>query len=189
MTTFDPHTCGPQIAELLLPERLNELGPGRANQSARERLESLRPHDLAAVPPGRDLQLAEACCAGLWLYHDFLDQSHEISQGIETATGSYWHGIMHRREPDAGNAKYWFRRVGLHLVFSELAEQAAALAREDHASEASLARGFASGEWDPFRFIDLCEKVRGTGSPNELLCRRIAQAEWRLLFDYCWNEG
>jgi hypothetical protein len=187
MNNFDPHSYAPQIAELLLPERLNELGPGRPNASARKQLEALRPDDLAALPPGRDLQMAQACCAALWLYHDFLDQSHQISQEIDTATGSYWHGIMHRREPDAGNARYWFRRVGQrHPVFAQLGEQAHALARND-APQISLASHFASGEWEPFRFIDLCEQVRGTGLPEELLCRRIALAEWRLLFDYCWR--
>lgn len=69
MNAFDPHAYGQQIAELLLPERLNELGPGRPNESARKQLEALRPQDLAAVRPARDLQVASACCAGLWLYH------------------------------------------------------------------------------------------------------------------------
>ena len=55
------------------------------------------------------LDMAQACLAGLWLYHDFLDESHSISQEIATSTGSFWHGIMHRREPDPSNAKYWFR--------------------------------------------------------------------------------
>ena len=59
---------------------------------------------------------------GLWLLAGDLDQSHSISQAIETAEGSFWHGIMHRREADFGNAKYWFRRVGSHVVFERLAE-------------------------------------------------------------------
>jgi len=50
--------------------------------------------------------------AAIWLYVDDLDRSHTISQGIETEEGSFWHGIMHRREGDFSNAKYWFRRAG-----------------------------------------------------------------------------
>lgn len=50
--------------------------------------------------------------AGLLLWNGDLDASHTISQHIEDITGSYWHGIMHRMEPDYSNAKYWFRKVG-----------------------------------------------------------------------------
>ena len=44
--------------------------------------------------------------SGLWLYVDELDRSHRISQQIPDATGSFWHGIMHRREGDFGNSHY-----------------------------------------------------------------------------------
>ena len=65
--------------------------------------------------------MAEGCLAGLWLLYDFLDESHTISQSLDTLEGSYWHGIMHRREPDYENAKYWFRRVPVHPIHAELA--------------------------------------------------------------------
>ncbi|MGB1126733.1 MAG: hypothetical protein ACPG4Q_16145, partial [Phycisphaeraceae bacterium] len=42
----------------------------------------------------------DAIKAGLWLYVDELDRSHEYSQSIHTPTGSFWHAIMHRREGD-----------------------------------------------------------------------------------------
>src|SRR4051812_4745927 len=45
--------------------------------------------------------------AGLWLYVDDLDRSHTVSQSITDATGSFWHGIMHRREGDFANSHYW----------------------------------------------------------------------------------
>src|SRR2546426_5983164 len=45
--------------------------------------------------------------AGLWLYVDNLERSHTVSQGIETSTGSFWHGIMHRREGDFSNSHHW----------------------------------------------------------------------------------
>jgi hypothetical protein len=74
---------------------------------------------------------AEAILAGLLQINDYLDESHNHSQSIQgegqDVNGDYWHGIMHRREPDYGNGKYWFRRVGHHPCFDllpELAEQA-----------------------------------------------------------------
>ena len=48
----------------------------------------------------------------VWLYVDDLERSHTISQSVESSIGSYVHGIMHRREGDFSNAKYWFRRAG-----------------------------------------------------------------------------
>ena len=58
--------------------------------------------------------------AGLWLYVDQLDRSHEISQDMHDATGSFWHGIMHRREGDFGNSHYWFNRTGSHPAMKEI---------------------------------------------------------------------
>jgi hypothetical protein len=132
--------------------------------------------------------MASACLAGVWLYHDFLDESHTISQAIQTPTGSYWHGILHRREPDYDNAKYWFRKAGDHPIFEPLAKAAAEMyaASKSDSSSAFLAK--QSG-WDPFAFVDLCQESLAKRSPCELLCRQIQQKEWELLFDYCYRKA
>jgi len=183
---FDPDQYGPAVAELLRDERLPELGPGDENPTARARLESL---STAAVFPGRkivDDQMAQCCLSALWLWHDFLDESHRISQEIEASDGSYWHGIMHRREPDYGNARYWFRRVGRHPVFPALAQQAAMLATQFPPDKA--ARFLADGSaWDPFAFVDLCEAIARGKSTSQELARHVARAEWQLLFDHCYS--
>lgn len=105
MTRFDPEAYGPAAAALLLPERLNELGPGRPDSKTGSLLAALSAEKLTAPHAVGDATMAAACLAGLWLYHDFLDESHSLSQQIETVEGSYWHGLMHRREPDFSNAK------------------------------------------------------------------------------------
>lgn len=180
--TFEPQAYGPVVARLLEGAACNELGPGQPNSRVRPALAALRAEDLFA--PGRpaNLAMARACLAGLWLRHDFLDESHALSQDIDTATGSYWHGIMHRREPDYGNAKYWFRRVGRHPVFSALAAEARTLAAAQPTID--VARSLQTEtDWDPFRFVDLCQQAARDKGPLELLCRAIQQREWELLFD------
>src|SRR5581483_8797464 len=112
---------GPAIARLLQEPRLAPLGPGTPNEPMRPLLAALKLETMFAPQPVRNRDMAAACLAGLWLYHDFLDESHTISQGLDNPTGSYWHGLMHRREPDYGNAKYWFRQLGRHPVFEPLA--------------------------------------------------------------------
>jgi hypothetical protein len=102
MNAFDPAAYSPAVRELLAEPRLASLGPGRPNRAARPLLAALddrmfEPHVV------RDRDFAAACRAALWLHHNFLDESHTISQGIETAEGSYWHALMHRREPDHAN--------------------------------------------------------------------------------------
>jgi hypothetical protein len=182
----------------------SQLGPGTSadaslRQTLRATLAKLSDHDLFA--PVVDSQAAACCRAGLWLGYDFLEESHSISQAIETSSGSYWHGIMHRREPDPDNAKYWFRRVRQHPVFAQLAAAAAQLANSRLANSrlAGAADAGSPSEpaaylarqpvWDPFRFVDFCERTRGTGGDGEQLCRDIARLEWRLLFDHCHRQA
>src|SRR4051812_19203395 len=105
------------IDDLIAIAPLNELGPGKPVAAMREQLEGLSLQNAFAPHPIKDRSMAEACLSGLWLRFDYLDESHEISQSIHNATGSFWHGIMHRREPEYGNAKYWFHRVGQHPAF------------------------------------------------------------------------
>ena len=188
---FNACGYGAACGQLLTADRLCELGPAAPRAERRPALTALGEAALFESQAIVDRSMAAACLAGLWLLHDFLDESHTISQGIHTTTGSYWHGIMHRREPDFSNAKYWFRRVGDHPVFEPLWRAARRLANQFPADQAT---SFLTQQtaWDPFAFVDLCESVGRSrasreAANREILCRQIARAEWELLFDYSYR--
>jgi hypothetical protein len=183
---FSPTSYGKVFAALLSDPRLMPLDPGQPNEKVRRQLESLSLHDAFAPRSIADQDMARCCLAGLWLYHDFLDQSHELSQDISTPTGSYWHGLMHRREPDFSNAKYWFNRVNRHPIFEPLQAEAAQLAAAGPDEGAFLLRQSA---WDPFAFIDLCEASYLERGAAHDLCRQVQRVEWQLLFDYCYHHA
>jgi hypothetical protein len=176
------------FARLLAEAPLNELGPSRPVGSMRAKIESI---DLAAAfAPHKtiDRTMAQACLAGIWLRFDYLDESHSISQAIKNSTGSFWHGIMHRREPDYDNAKYWFHRVPSHPVFATLSADAKKLSA---ASKPDRQTDFLADQsnWDPFQFVDLVASAARGKSPHEALCREIQKREWELLFDFCYRAA
>ncbi len=186
---FDAATYGPafQFESPLDRYPTNPLGPGQPHRPMRPALAALTVERAFAHVQVVDSSAALACLAGVWLKYDFLHESHEISQQIETPTGSYWHGIMHRREPDYGNAKYWFCRVGQHPVFEPLwvaAQQIAAAYPIDEAREL-----LTWNRWDPYRFVDLCEAAAGDKEKRQLFCREIALHEWELLFDHSFRKA
>ncbi len=186
MTSFDPARYAPHIAGLLREPWRAPLDAGRPNAEVRARLEAALNGDPFAPLCVRDRAMADACRAGLWLYHNYLDESHEISQRLDDSTGSYWHALMHRREPDFDNAKYWFRRVGTHPIFEMLHRSAGEMA-DDVPSHATFLR--VQNSWDPFAFVDLCAAVLVGRAPCDDLCRRIQKREWELLFDWCYRQA
>ena len=40
------------------------------------------------------------------------DGAHRLAQEDEGALGCWFHAYLHRKEGDAGNAAYWYRRSG-----------------------------------------------------------------------------
>ncbi len=185
--SFNPHVFGPSCETLIAAANLCELGPGEPNLAATNQLRSLDEAVVFGEQAVVDHDMAACCISGLWLLHNFLDESHKISQDIHTTTGSYWHGIMHRREPDFSNAKYWFRRVGDHEIFPALRDAVAEFAREAGTDKSAefLVR---QNKWDAFTFVDLCEAAT-RGKADEALCRRVAELEWQALFDFCYRRA
>jgi hypothetical protein len=49
------------------------------------------------------------------LWHDGRgdwDAAHTVAQDIPDPDGAWIHAYLHRKEGDAGNAAYWYRRAG-----------------------------------------------------------------------------
>jgi len=170
---FDPARYGVVVSALLAEARLAALGPGSPEPEVDVELRRFDSDTDLGVPV-KDRDAARACLSGLWLYFDYLDESHAISQELENPDGSFWHAIMHRREPDPSNSQYWWRRVGAHPVLGLLRENAPKLGYDFTTPEA---------------FVDFCERVRDSRSSDEGLARRVQLLEWQLLFDWCYRKA
>ena len=135
----------------------------------------------------------DAIKSGLLLWNDALDESHNISQGLENQTGSYWHGIMHRREPDYSNAKYWFGRVGTHPIFPTLRERALAILKETSNPSDVLARIAetikAEESWDAYQFIDWCQAAEGASDDVTRFLQQVQAEEIKLLLAYSYRNA
>jgi hypothetical protein len=165
---FNPNAYGEEVAAILAlegnGERLMPLVHAKCSSpEARARIERA--------------QIAPALRAGLYLYFDCWDEAHTVAQDLNTPEGSYWHAIVHRQEPDPGNAGYWFRQVGTHPIFETLHARAAQIG----ISVVGVATG---ARWNPTAFIDYCGNAR-PGSPEERKAQELQRAEWQLLFDWC----
>jgi hypothetical protein len=150
--------------QLLAAAGLPELGPGpRANVLTESALNESVKQLFQTIPSPPETQ--ELVRGLILLWHDHLDAAHGIAQEIENADGSFLHGIVHRREPDYGNAKYWFRRVGPQACFPEIARRVMALPGSTTSRDLSV-KLTPRGEWDAFAFIDLCEQSEKAGAAD-----------------------
>jgi hypothetical protein len=158
------------FAPMLETNRRRPLDAGTPDTAARGELERLSIETAFAHATVNDRDMASCCISGVWLLHDFLDESHTVSQSIETPSGSYWHAIMHRREGDFSNSKYWLRRVGGHPVIELISQR-------------------IGSPYDPFAFVDCCEGAIHGKSADREACLDTQQSEWELLFDFCYRAA
>ncbi len=151
--------------------RFPEAGPGKAifdsvtiSSAVRDALSDhfgIYPHQSDEHPAGYH---AACIVAGVLLMWNQLDSSHRASQSLEgegnPQTADYWHGIMHRREPDLGNAAYWFRSLGRHpafeSLFTHLPEWISELRLPDSITNIIQHRLLQRPQWDPAAMIQLC---------------------------------
>ncbi len=129
----------------------------------------------------KDLDIHLPTLAGILLWQGELDQSHEISQALTDSDGAYWHGLMHRREPDHANAAYWFRRVGIHPIHAALGK---ILKAGNWQSPEVQKRARQNPGWDMFWMNDLCRRALQSGEPSLVKdLEGLQWAEYRLLLD------
>ncbi|SRR5579883_196597 len=180
MTEFDSARYAPQVTRVLSlaggGSRLLPLTCGDCQTPAAHQI--MKGAVLREwFPDARD---PVAAMAGLWLYFSCFEEAHELVSKSESRESELWHAILHRQEPDSGNAAYWFRKVGVHPTFSKIAHAAVRILERIPRAE------FRTGKWDPFAFIAFCERARNQpGSAQEQAALEIQRAEWQIVFDYC----
>jgi hypothetical protein len=160
---------------------LAELGPARrpGTKPAARLREEIR--DILD-PSGAGEPQLELITGLALLWHDHLEAAHEIAQGIETADGSLLHAIMHRREPDYSNAKYWFQRARQHPLYSALGLKAAAWAS---ATGAPLPGPLApNGVWDPLAFVDACQAAARQAGSGRAPLEQLQQLEFEAFLEH-----
>ena len=116
---------------------------------------------------------------GLFYALDALPEAHAIFQEAKDDPGAYWHGMLHRREGDFDNARYWFRRAGVLPFFSEMHRAACA-------HSGTMAR---QSNWDPYLFTGQCEQVRFGADDLTGEMQALQRVEFEAIFDYCWRQS
>jgi hypothetical protein len=79
-------------------------------------LDDFRATLAAADPPGVAPPL-------LALWHDARgdwDTAHRVAQDVDDANGAWVHAYLHRKEGDAGNAAYWYKRARRPVATGDL---------------------------------------------------------------------
>jgi hypothetical protein len=181
MNSGDLETFKVLISTFTLPD----LGPGpRPGVQSVSELTEKMDHFFADRRLPREQEQALRSAGLLW--HDHLDESHHLSQILNDQNGSFLHGIMHRREPDYRNAEYWFRQVGEHPAFPEIAGQARSLlsrSGEKHSLSSKLFRG---AQWSPYGFIAACQDcaLRGADDSQSKLLQEIQAIEFNVLLTH-----
>lgn len=172
-----------QIRQLLVTDESADLGPGpRTGVMPEGELSS----HLDSLLDGSTLSSTrqQLIRSLILLWHDHLDASHNISQGIENADGSFVHAIMHRREPDAWNSKYWWRRVGNHPAFPEIGRRVGELLSGENSDLAK--RLVPGGQWDASAFVDTCDTAKDESLIRTL--REIQRIETEVLLEHFCHE-
>lgn len=158
------------------------------NAALSQQIETASAADLMGADAGQ-VEMIDACRAGLLLWNDDLEASHTISQRLENQTGSFWHAIMHRREGDASNSQYWWRRTGAHPAFGMIYEAAVAALETEAtpAAQAFSAKLQSAKTWLPVEFVTCCDSTRRDDNDSKWL-QWIQVVEMATLLQWCREQ-
>ena len=117
---------------------------------------------LLGEPPAQTgVRRTELILALALLWHDRLGEAHALVQEREgDADADLLHALLHRREGDYGNAKYWFSAAGAHPTFPALAAEAQARTLP------ALTQG---GTWSPASMVEAVRLACTASAPAEAL--------------------
>jgi hypothetical protein len=139
--------------------------------------------DLFLPEPVKNKQSAQGVVSGLLIWNDSMEEAHTIAQNIPTAEGSYFHAIIHRREPDIWNSGYWFRRTGEHPIYPLVYDFVTANATE------SLRKNILAGPaWDPAHFNAYFESVMRDKSDKSGEVAAVQLAELLFLIAHTYRH-
>lgn len=163
---------------------LADLGPG-PRLDVLSQLEITHTLERVRVPK----EVAELIRALLLLWNDHHNPAHEIVQERETPDGNLIHAILHRREPDYGNARYWFHRVGVHPCYEELAKRVETFLASD-AQSSDLGELVKDGQWNPEAFVTTCQREASQANrvTQRVALQKIQEIETRVLLHYLINS-
>jgi hypothetical protein len=161
----------PQFLLALQPD--SELDPELASK-----VQKASDEDIAGNRHVHSPSMLALFRGGLLYALDALDAAHAFFQDDSSRYGSYWHGMMHRREGDFSNACYWFSRAGTLPEALEIQELL-----KDPLLE--LAQ-----PWSPEDFTRRCERLARSRPDTPLQTLQVIQKiEFSVLLRRCWNTA
>ena len=169
---IDRLLLNPDVLRKLTPtEPLNWDLPGKIRDASDE--------VLSGGKEIGDVKIFALVRGAMFYAADALDDGHRIFQDEPGDLGSYWHGMIHRREGDFDNARHWFRRAGRLPIFDRL-----------HGAAANLSPNMAKqSSWDAYLLTGMCEQAKFGDREAIPECVKLQRVEFDGMLDYCWRQS
>ncbi|MEE9405531.1 MAG: hypothetical protein V3V20_11610 [Algisphaera sp.] len=164
-------TIKPVFAALPPAKALDRLvvdgpGTGSAYDAARDHVARAVADPIVAAHPN--------LIAGLWLHVDELARAHDAVEHVNTPTGAFWHAVVHRREGDFSNARYWYVKASGHPAMDRM-----------DLTGGGAGSGTAVATYDADAFVGRVEKAYARGENNAPALQSMQHKEWKALFEWC----